>query len=159
MWALFGSRYTPPPRDPSFLGLSPDPEVTEQKKLWCTPFSWKKKENGIHHRSGKRVYTIEPQTRKKKRRGSPRWCILFSSLLQLTLTFFTQISGRNFLPELCGEIHPETAPLQDLCCALCSTEQSTFRGGEQGEKVPRKGEEEGWPAEGAKREKGCVKTG
>ena len=24
--------YTPPARDPSFLGLSPDPEVTEQKK-------------------------------------------------------------------------------------------------------------------------------
>ena len=24
-------------------------------------------------------------------------------------------------------------PLQDLCCALCSTEQSTFRGREQGE--------------------------
>ena len=26
--------YTPPPWDPSFLGLSPDPEVTEQKTLW-----------------------------------------------------------------------------------------------------------------------------
>ena len=25
--------------------------------------------------------------------------------------------------------------------------------------MPRKGEEEGWPAEGAKRKKGCVKTG
>ena len=47
------------------------------------------------------------------------------------LAFLTQISGRNFLPELCGEVHPETAPLQDLCCALESTEQSTFRGGEQ----------------------------
>ena len=28
--------------------------------------------------------------------------------------FFTQISGRNFLPELCGEVHPETTPLQAL---------------------------------------------
>ena len=73
--------------------------------------------------------------------------------------FFTQISGRNFFPELSGEDHPGTAPLQALCCALCSTEQSTVRGGEKGEKVPRKGEEEGWPAKGAKRKKGCVKTG
>ena len=40
------------------------------------------------------------------------------------------------------------APLQALCCALCPTEQSTFLGGEKGEKVPRKGEEEGWPAKG-----------
>ena len=73
--------------------------------------------------------------------------------------FSTQISGRNFLPELCGGVHPQTAPLQALCCALCSTEQSTFRGGEKGEKVSRKGEEEGWPAKGAKRKKGRVKTG
>ena len=40
---------------------------------------------------------------------------------------FTQISGRDFLPELFGEVHFETAPLQALCCALCSTERSTFR--------------------------------
>ena len=39
-------KYTPPPRDPSFLGLSPDPEVTEQKKLWCIPFSWENKGKG-----------------------------------------------------------------------------------------------------------------
>ena len=44
---------------------------------------------------------------------------------------------------------------QDLCCALCSTEQSTFReGGAQQEKVPRKEKEEGWPAEGGQKEKG-----
>ena len=67
--------------------------------------------------------------------------------------FFTQSSGRNFLPDLCGEVHPEAVPLQDLCCALCSTEQSTFRGGEQ---VPRK-REEGWPTKGAKREKDAWK--
>ena len=46
-----------------------------------------------------------------------------------------------------------------MCCALCSTEQSTFRGGEKGEKVLRKGKEKGWPARGAKRKKGRVKTG
>ena len=74
--------------------------------------------------------------------------------------FFTQISGRKFLPELCGEVHPETAPLQALCCALCSTEQSTFRGGEKGEKMPKKGrngEEEGWPTKGAKGKKDARK--
>ena len=38
--------YTPPPWDPSFLGLSPDPEVTEQRKLWCIPFSWENKAKG-----------------------------------------------------------------------------------------------------------------
>ena len=64
-----------------------------------------------------------------------------------------QISGRNFLPELCGEVQPQTAPPQALCCGLCSTEQSTVRGGRKGEKVPRKGEEEGWPAKGGKKEK------
>ena len=75
------------------------------------------------------------------------------------LTFFTQISGRNFLPELCGEVHPGAAPLQALLCTLFSTEQSTFRGEEKGEKVPKKGEEEGSPTERAKRKKGRVKTG
>ena len=70
-----------------------------------------------------------------------------------------QILGRNFLPELSGEIHPGAAPLQALRCSLSYTEQSTFRGGENGENVPRKGEEEGWPAKGAKRKKGRVKTG
>ena len=76
----------------------------------------------------------------------------------LNRPFFAQISGRNFLPELFGGAHPETASLQSLCCAICSTEQSTFRGGEKGDKVPRNGEE-GWPAQGAKRKKGRVKTG
>ena len=71
-----------------------------------------------------------------------------------TWPFSTQISGRNFLPELCGEVHPRTTPLQALWCALRSTEKSTFRGGKKGEKVLRKWEEEGWPAKGAKRKKG-----
>ena len=71
----------------------------------------------------------------------------------LNRPFFTQISGRNFLPEICGEVHPETALLQTLCYALCSTEQSTFPGGEEGEKAPREGEEEGWPRKGAKGKK------
>ena len=64
-----------------------------------------------------------------------------------------QISGGNFLPELFGEVHPETGPLHALWCALCSTQQSTFRGGEICEKVPKKVEEGGWPTKGAKRKK------
>ena len=74
--------------------------------------------------------------------------------------FRTQISGRNFLPELCGEVHPETAPLQALCCVpLALQNRALFEEVRKGEKVPRKGEEEGWPAKGAKRKKGRVKTG
>ena len=38
--------YTPPPWHPSFFGLSPDPEATEQKKLWCIPFSLENKGKG-----------------------------------------------------------------------------------------------------------------
>ena len=50
-------------------------------------------------------------------------------------------------------------PLSKLCAAaLCSTEWSTFRGGEQGEEGPGKGVEEEWPAKGAKRKEGRVKT-
>ena len=59
--------------------------------------------------------------------------------------FFTQISGRNFLPELCGEVHPET-PLQALCCTPCSTEHSF-----EGRKGAKKEEEGGCPVKGAKR--------
>ena len=94
--------YTPPPLDPSFLGLSPDPEVTEQKKLWCIPFSWENKERVYTIGPERRVYTIEPQTRKKKKGRSPRWwCILFSSLWcttrlgngNWTQTFISQTFG------------------------------------------------------------------
>ena len=64
--------------------------------------------------------------------------------------FFTQILGRHFLPKLCGEVHPETAPLQALCCALCSTEQRTFRGAEKGSKCPEKGRKRGGQQRGQK---------
>ena len=48
--------------------------------------------------------------------------------------FFTQILGRNFLSELCGEVHPETAPLQGsvLCDLLYRTEH--FSRGRTGRK-------------------------
>ena len=65
--------------------------------------------------------------------------------------FLRQISGRNFLLELCGEGHLETAPLQATCRALCSAEQSTFRGGAKGEEVPREGGEEVQRAKGQKK--------
>ena len=51
-------------------------------------------------------------------------------------------------------------PLSKLCAVPFALQlQSTFQGGEKGDKVPRKGEEEGWPAKGAKRKKGRAKTG
>ena len=49
------------------------------------------------------------------------------------------------------------SPSSVLCPLLYGTEHLSR--GEKGEKVQRKGEEEGWPAKGAKRKKGCVKTG
>ena len=72
------------------------------------------------------------------------------------LTFFHADFGKVFLPKLCGGVHPESAPLQDLRCAFCCAEQSTFRGGEQDEKVPRKG---GLASRGGKKEKGACETG
>ena len=78
-----------------------------------------------------------------------------------SLNFFTQISGRNFLPELCGEVHPETAPLQAVSCALCSTEQSTFRGGRKRPKGAEKRGGTGVANKGGKKEKrkkGRMKT-
>ena len=64
--------YTPPPWHPSFLGPSPSPEVTEQKSYGVYPFSWENKGKKGYTPIGpeRRVYTIEPQTRKKKRRVS-----------------------------------------------------------------------------------------
>ena len=55
---------------PFFLGLSPDPEVTEQKKLWSIPFSWETREKGIHHRSGKKgIHHRASDTEKEKKKG------------------------------------------------------------------------------------------
>ena len=105
-----------------------------------------------------RSLTVSKKAPTVRRKASPPFFI-FLFFPFLAAPFFTQISGRNFLPEVWGGVHPETAPLQALCCAPCSTEQSTFRGGKRGKKVLRKGEEEGWSANGAKRKKGRVKTG
>ena len=63
--------YTPPPWHPSFLGHSPDPEVTEQKKLWCIP--WENKGKGYTPSVWKEGYTPwRPQTRKMKKGRVPR---------------------------------------------------------------------------------------
>ena len=35
-------------------------------------------------------------------------------VITVNCPFFTQISGRNFLPELAGDVHPETAPFNAL---------------------------------------------
>ena len=60
----------PPPWEPSVLGLSPDPEVTEQKKSYGVfHFPGKTREMGIHHRSGKkglRHRASDPEKEKKE---------------------------------------------------------------------------------------------
>ena len=51
-------------------------------------------------------------------------------------------------------------PLSKLCAVpLALQNRALLGGGEKGEKVPRKGAEEGWPTKGAKRKKGRVKAG
>ena len=60
--------YTPPPWHPSFLGLSPDPEVAEQKKAMVyTIFLGKQGKRVYTIGPERRVYTIEPRKRKKRR--------------------------------------------------------------------------------------------
>ena len=71
--------------------------------------------------------------------------------------FFTQISGRNFLPELCGEVHPRAAPLQALFCTLFCTEQSTFWGEKRPKRCREKGRKRGGQQRGAKGKKDARK--
>ena len=52
----------------------------------------------------------------------------------------------------------ERSTLKLLLSKLCLQNRAVFRGA-KGERVPRKGEEEGGPAKGQKGTKGCVKTG
>ena len=55
---------------PRFSVCHPDPEVTEQKKLWCIPFSWETREQGIHHRSGKKgIHHRASDPEKEKKEG------------------------------------------------------------------------------------------
>ena len=61
-----------------------------------------------------------------------------------------------FLLELCGEVHPEIAPLQAPCCTPRSTEQSTFRG-QRGARRCRQKARRGGGQQGAKRQKGHMK--
>ena len=77
----------------------------------------------------------------------------FFSVLPKRPIFFTQISGRNFLPELCGYVHAETVPLQALGCAPCSTEKSIFREAEKGENGAEKRGGRGLASKGCEKEK------
>ena len=64
----------------------------------------------------------------------------FQSVKDDTWPFFTQISGRNLLPEPCGgEVHPETpSPSSVLCLLLYRTEHfSRGRKGRKGAKQRR----------------------
>ena len=72
--------------------------------------------------------------------------------------FCTQISGRKFLPELSGEIHPGTAPLQALRCALALQNRALFEG-EKMAKMCQEKERKGGGQQRGKKEKGRVETG
>ena len=66
-------KYTPPPWDPLFSVCRPTPRSQSKKNYGVYHFLGKTREKGIHHRTygigpERRVYTIEPQTRKKKKR-------------------------------------------------------------------------------------------
>ena len=72
--------------------------------------------------------------------------------------FFPQISGRNFLPELCGEVHPGSAPLRAsaLCPLLYRAEHLR---GRKGRKCAEKRGGREAASKGGKGKKGRVKTG
>ena len=53
---------------PPFSVCCPTPRSQSKKSYGVYYFYGKTREKGIHHRSGKKVYTIEPQTPKKKKR-------------------------------------------------------------------------------------------
>ena len=76
----------------------------------------------------------------------------------LFLTFFHADFRKEFPSRtLCGEVHPETAPFQALCCAPCSTEQSTFRRGKEGQKGAEKRRGRGVASKGGKRKRERLK--
>ena len=56
------------------------------------------------------------------------------------LTFFHADFGKEFPSQMIGgEVHPESAPLQALCCALCSTEhRARFEGEKRAKRCPEK---------------------
>ena len=65
------------------------PEVTEQKKSYGVyDFPGRTREKGIHHRSGKRVYAIEPQTRKKKKKKRISTVVVHTFFFPVLLGFF-----------------------------------------------------------------------
>ena len=74
---------------------------------------------------------------------------LFSSRFQEGISFPNFVERSILEPPLS----------KTLRSVLCSTEQSTFQGGEKGEKVPRKSGEKGWPATGGKKEKRTCESG
>ena len=75
--------------------------------------------------------------------------------------FFTQISGRNFLPELFGEVHPKTAPLSSsVLCPSIYRKEHLFDGEKRAKRCREKRRKRGGQERGQKkRKKGCVKTG
>ena len=71
--------------------------------------------------------------------------------------FFTQISGRNFLPELCGEVHPGAA-LSKLCVVPFALQnRALFEGEKRVKKCWEKGRKRGGQQRGQKGKKDAWK--
>ena len=71
----------------------------------------------------------------------------------IILTFFHVDLGKEVPSRTIygGEVHPETAPLQPVCCALRTTKQSALRGGGEGRKGAEKRGGRGVASEGGQK--------
>ena len=81
----------------------------------------------------------------------------------ISIPCFTDLFLRRFregisFPNFVERSIPDL-PLSKLCAVPFALQNRALFEGGKGRKVPRKGEKEGWPAKGAKRKKGRVKTG
>ena len=63
-----------------------------------------------------------------------------------------RISGRNFLPEICGEVHPKL-PLSKLCAVSLALQNRACLRGEKGGKGAEKRGGRGATSKGGKKEK------
>ena len=102
--------YTPPPWDPSFLGLSPNPSQSK-KELGVYHFPGKTREKGIHHRSGKKgIHHIASDLEKEKKKGlhgGGVWHCMLSSYLTTGSTLATGIACG-----LCSQRGPKETTLK-----------------------------------------------
>ena len=74
------------------------------------------------------------------------------------MTFFHADFRKEFPSQNLWRVRPEL-PLSKLCAVPLALQDETLFEWRKGRKAPRRRKEEGWPAKGAKRKKGRLKTG